>query len=251
MTTDPSSPDVHLTRGYAAALLAAAILSTTAILIRHLTQTYHLPPLVLALWRDGFVVLTLLVVLVVLRPRLLWVNRRHLAYLAAYGLVLAGFNALWTFSVALNGAAVSTVLVYSSAAFTALLGWWLLRERLDWPKLLAVAAGLGGCALVAGALDPAVWHTNMVGLVTGVLSGLAYAAYSLLGRAAAQRGLNPWTTLWYTFGFAMLCLLFVNLLPGGWVPGAARDGAPGPGAAGPGRDSGLGPPLSSQERGRG
>ncbi|MBU0493863.1 MAG: DMT family transporter, partial [Chloroflexi bacterium] len=221
MTTGTTSPGVQLTRGYAAALLAAAILSTTAILIRHLTQMYHMPPLVLAFWRDGFVVLTLAVMLGMLRPRLLRVERRHLAYLVVYGLVLAAFNALWTFSVALNGAAVSTVLVYSSAAFTALLGWWLLHERLDWPKFLAVVASLGGCALVAGALDPAIWHTNIVGLFTGVLSGLAYAVYSLLGRAAAQRGLNPWTTLWYTFGFAMFCLLVVNLLPGGWVPGAA------------------------------
>ena len=46
-------------RGYAIALVSAAILSTTAIFIRHLTQSYGLPALVLAFWRDLFVVLTL------------------------------------------------------------------------------------------------------------------------------------------------------------------------------------------------
>jgi drug/metabolite transporter (DMT)-like permease len=64
-------------------------------------------------------------------------------------------------------------------------------------------------------------NTNLAGILTGVLSGLCYAAYSLMGRSASQRGLNPWTTLFYTFSFAAIFLLFVNLLPGGIIPGAA------------------------------
>ncbi len=210
-----------LTRGYAIALVSAAILSTTAILIRHLTQTYALPALVLAFWRDGFVALTVLLALGLLRPSLLRVERPHLLYLVGYGLVLASFNALWTHSVALNGAAVSTVLAYSSAGFTALLGRWLLQERLDGAKLLAVALSMGGCVLVSEALDATVWHTNLAGILTGILSGLGYAVYSLMGRSASQRSLNPWTTLFYTFGFAAVFLLLLNLLPGGHLPGAA------------------------------
>ena len=215
----------NLTRGYTVAVISAAILSTTAILIRFLTHTYQIPALVLACWRDGFVALTLLPVLGILRPALLRAGRSHLFYLLAYGLVLAIFNSMWTLSVALNGAAVATVLAYCSAAFTALLGWWLLKERLDWAKLLAVALGLGGCVLVSGALDPAAWRSNLIGILAGVLSGLCYAVYSLMGRSASQRGLNPWTTLFYTFGFATLFLLFFNLLPGGSLPGAAAQPA--------------------------
>lgn len=211
----------NLTRGYTIALISAAILSTTAIFIRYLTQTYHVPSLVLAFWRDGLVTLTLLPLLGWLYPRLLRVKHPHLIYLVVYGLVLAVFNALWTLSVALNGAAVSTVLAYCSAAFTALLGWWFLKERLDWAKLLAVVLCLGGCVLVSGALDPAAWQTNWVGILTGILSGLGYAIYSMMGRSASQRGLNPWTTLFYTFGFATVFLLLFNLLPGGFLPGAA------------------------------
>jgi drug/metabolite transporter (DMT)-like permease len=210
----------HLTRGYTIALASAAILSTTAIFIRHLTQTYALPALVLAFWRDVFVTLTLLLVLGLLRPALLRVNRKYLRYLVLYGLVLAIFNSLWTLSVALNGAAVSTVLAYCSAGFTALLGWWLLRERLDWAKLLAVAFSLAGCVLVSGALDPAAWRANLLGILTGIFSGLFYAIYSLMGRSASQRGLNPWATLVYTFGFAAVFLLAFNLLGEGFLPGA-------------------------------
>lgn len=210
-----------LSRGYLIALLSAAILSTTAILIRYLTVHYQLPALVLAFWRDSFVTLTLLPTLALLRPGLLRIERKHLPYLLLYGLVLAAFNSLWTLSVALNGASISTVLAYCSAGFTALLGRWLLDERLDWAKIVAVALSLGGCVLVAEALDPAAWRANPLGILTGIFSGLAYAVYSLMGRSAAQRGLNPWTTLLYTFGGAAGFLLGFNLLLGGILPGAA------------------------------
>jgi len=208
-------------RGYTFALISAAFLSTTAILIRYLTQIYNLPALVLAFWRDLFVVLTLLPALGLLRADLLRVRRHHLPYLVGYGFVLAIFNILWTLSVASNGAAVATVLAYTSAAFTTLLGWWLLKEGLDGSKLLAVTLSLAGCVMVSGAWQPATWHTGMLGILTGLLSGLGYAAYSLMGRSASKRGLNPWTSLLYTFGFATVFLLCSNLAPEQILPGTA------------------------------
>jgi drug/metabolite transporter (DMT)-like permease len=145
-----------------------------------------------------------------IRPGLLRVKRANLRYLIIYGLVLAIFNGLWTLSVALNGAAISTVLAYCSAGFTALLGWWFLKERLDWAKIVAVILSLSGCVLVSNALNLTAWTANFVGILTGILSGLLYAIYSLMGRSASQRELNPWTTLLYTFGFASFSC---------WLPG--------------------------------
>jgi len=102
-----------------------------------------------------------------------------------------------------------------------LLGWLFLTERLNWVKLLAVGLSLGGCVLVSGAYRAAAWQANLLGIFVGVLSGLCYAAYSLMGRSASQRGLNPWTTLLYAFGFAAFFLLNINLLAGRFLPGGA------------------------------
>jgi drug/metabolite transporter (DMT)-like permease len=209
-----------LSRGYTVAFISAVILSTTAIFIRYLTQTYLLPALILAFWREVVVALTMLLALGLFKPAMLRVERSHLRFLVLYGLALAFFNSFWTLSVSLNGAAVATVLAYCSPGFTALLGWWLLKERLGWAKLLAVALCLGGCVFISGALDPAAWRVNLLGIITGILSGLFYAIYSLMGRSASQRGLNPWTTLLYTFGFAAVFLLAFNLLGRGILPGA-------------------------------
>ena len=219
-----SNPKSSVSQGYSIAFATAAVLSLTGILIRYLTETYALPALVLAFWREAFVVVTLLTLLLVLRPSLIRVERRHLRYLLVFGLVLAGFNAIWTLSVSLNGAAIATVLVFSSAALTALLGRWLLKERLDWVKVVAILASLAGCVLVSDALNEASRSANLVGIVAGLLSGLGYAAYSLMGRSASQRGLNPWTTLLYAFGFGSLFMLGFNLQP--WIPLPGTAAAP-------------------------
>ncbi|MBN1207337.1 MAG: DMT family transporter [Myxococcaceae bacterium] len=214
----PSPAGAGLNRGYAIALVSALILSTTAILIRHLTVTYGLPPLVLAFWRNAFVVLTLLPVLGVLGPWRLRVARRDLPFLLAYGLVLAAFNTLWTLSVARIGASLATVLVYSSGASTALLGAWLLGERLGRARGLAVVTCLAGCVWVSGVLGAQGLRADLIGLAAGLLSGLTYAVYSLLGRSAAQRGLDPWGTVLYAFGFGALFLLLGILGPARFLP---------------------------------
>lgn len=215
----PSQPSY--TKGYLTALASAAVLSTTAVLIRYLTQTYDLPALVLAFWRDFFLAAGLFLGLRLLAPAQLH-SGPHWKYLLIYGGVLAIFNAFWTLSVALNGAAVATVLAYSSAAFTALLGRWLLQEALYPAKGLAIILSLTGCVLVANALNLEAWRLNPVGILTGLGSGLLWAVYSLMGRSASRRGLNPWTTLLYTFAFATVFLLAFNLTLGSILPGAAQ-----------------------------
>ena len=216
------SPAPHLTRGYLIALAARGL----PLDHRHL----HPPPdpdvpdpaLVLAFWRDVFVVLTLLPVLALVSARP-GAGRpaSTCRYLAVYGLVLALFNALWTLSVALNGAAVATVLVYSSAAFTVLLGWWLLKERLGWAKLLAGRCSLAGCVLVSGASDLPAWDANLLGILPGVLSGPELRRLQPdgpLGVPARPESLDDAAV------HLRLChvfLLLVNLLPGGLLPGSA------------------------------
>jgi drug/metabolite transporter (DMT)-like permease len=218
----PQTPSLKtINRGYTFALLGAIFLSTTSIFIRHMTLTYQIPALVLALWRNVFAVATLLPILWFINKRLLKIKRNQIRFLIIYGLILAFFNSFWTLSVSINGAAVATVLVYCSAGFTVLLGWWILKEQLTWVKIVAVVLSLGGCVLVAEAYQPSIWNTNMAGILTGVLSGLSYAFYSLMGRTASQRGLSPWTTLLYTFGFAGVFLLVINLIPGDFIIGKA------------------------------
>ena len=215
------SAEQSLSKGYLIALLSAFVLSSSAILIRLLTSDFSLPPLVLAFWRDGLVASSLFLILLVISPSRLRVSRANLFYLLGYGFLLSVFNSLWTFSVSRVGAAVGTILIYSSAGFTVLLGWWLLKESLNWGKIIAVLLSLGGCVLVSGLFDLQSLKFDLAGILTGVLSGVLYAGYSLMGRSASQRGINAWTTILYTFGFAAMFLMLLNLFSGGRISGTA------------------------------
>ncbi|MBF0545938.1 MAG: DMT family transporter [Candidatus Riflebacteria bacterium] len=126
-----------------------AILSTTAIFIKYLSQNFQIPSLILAFWRDVFVVLFLGPGLYLIRKKLLKIGWKDLIFVNNLGLVLALFNSLWTTSVALNRAAISTILVYCSTCFSVLLGWGVLKERINGGKLLSVAFCLIGCVLVS------------------------------------------------------------------------------------------------------
>jgi drug/metabolite transporter (DMT)-like permease len=213
----------RLTQGYLIGLVGTILWSSTAVFIRYLVVAFQLPAMVLAFWRDFLVFVVLLLVYAAVRPVWLRVGSVHLKFLLSYGFLLSLFNAAWTFSVALNGAAISTVLVYSSAAFTALLGWRLFRESCGPWKILAILLSLTGCVLVSGAWSASAWQVNPIGIVIGLISGLAFAAYSLFGKAASNRGISPWTTLLYTFGVAAVFLLIYNLLPAAWPTGKVQN----------------------------
>ncbi len=205
-------PRSSFTRGLLICLAGTTVWSTTAIFIAHLSNHYRLPPLVLAFWRDLFVALGLALGLALLRPPLLRVPepRRNLMFFAAYGFTLAVFNALWTTSVALNGAAVATVLVYSSPAFTALAERSLFGERFGPLRVVALVLSLTGCILTSGAYNRDAWSVNPLGIVVGLSGGLAFTAYSLFGKAAHRRAISPWTATFGAFTMATLFLLFLQ-----------------------------------------
>lgn len=190
------------TRGYGPLLIGTVLWSSSAVFIGFLTGHYELPPMVLAFWRDVFVSLALLAALGIKAPALLKPGRQHVLFLCGYGLILASFNTLFTRSVAINGAAVATVLTYSSPAFTAIAGRFIWHERVDVYKIIALVLSCAGCVLVAGAHTLEAWQGNALGIVIGLVSGFIFALYNIMGKTSAMKGLNSWTVMLYIFAFA-------------------------------------------------
>jgi DME family drug/metabolite transporter len=207
------------TKGYLISIIGVGFWSTTGIFISYLTNNYRMPPLLLSLWRDVLVCLALVLAFLFVRRSLLQIARENVRFFIIYGFILAVFNSIWALSVKLNGAAVATVLAYGSAGFTALLAWWLFKEQLGLRKVVAVVFSLGGCLLVSNAYNAAVWRLNPLGISVGLLSGLLFAIYSLIGKETSHRGINPWSSLLFSFGPAVFFLLLFNLIP--FLPGSA------------------------------
>ena len=192
----------HAARGYTLALTGTFVWSATGPMIAYLLASTALLPVTLAAWRDLLTAGVLALVLVVAARHRLRLARRDWGYLAAYGATLALTNAAWTWSVQLNGAAVSTVLVYTSPALVALGSRWLFGEKLNRVIGLSLLLSIVGVALVAGLYDPLALAANPVGTALGIGSGALFAAYSLFGKGAARRGLHATTIMVYTFGVA-------------------------------------------------
>ena len=194
--------------GYLFGLGATVMLSFTGILISYLSRAYHLPSLVLAFWRELFVVAGLTVAFALFSRWRFRLNPSFWSFFLLYGLTLAVFNSMWTFSVQYNGAAVATVLAFSSPAMTAVLAHFILREHITRVKVVAIILSLVGIVLVSGAADPAAWQVNAAGIVFGLLTGLLFACYTMIGKTSSNKGIDPWTTMLYGFGTAV-CFLFV------------------------------------------
>jgi len=201
----------RLSRGYAIALAATLLWSFTGVIIGYLSQTFSLPSLVLTFWRDFFLSAGMAFGLLVLNRERFHLACAHWGFIVVYGFTLAVFNSLWTFSVKYNGAAVATVMAFSSPAMTAVLSRLIHGEKFSRIKISSILLSLSGIVFVAGAYNPAMWNLNPLGIVFGLLTGLVFAIYNLQGKHASDTHLDPWTALFYSFTVATVFLVFFNL----------------------------------------
>jgi drug/metabolite transporter, DME family len=204
--------------GYLLSTAAALVWASTSPGIKYLLDTYHVPALAVAFWRDIFIAAACLLGLLIVRPGLLRVRRRDLRGFAIIGALSIGvYHALWVTSIALNGAAVAVVLIYTFPTFVTLGAWLIFREPIRWPQIAALALSLLGCALVVRAYDPAVLQVSWLGALVGLSTGMAHAGYVLFSQRSVESH-SPWTSLAYTMLFGSLALLALWLVG---APGSA------------------------------
>lgn len=193
--------------GYGLALLAPFAWAMTSPGLSYLLTNYHVPSLTLAFWRDAFIAVVCIAALGLFQPKLLRVGRSELLRFAVVGAVSIGiYHGLWTWSVALNGAAVGVVMIFLFPTFVSVGAWLLFREPLGWQHIAALALSLTGCALVVRLYDPGLFRANWLGAIVGLLTALTHTVYVLFSQRSVQRH-SPWTSLTYTFLFGSLMLL--------------------------------------------
>ena len=193
--------------GFVLAIAAAFVWSFTAPGLSYLLNSYNVPRLTLAFWRDFFVVLVVLPVTVL---RFGLPTRRELVRLGLAGVMFIGvYHAVWIFSVAYNGPAVAVVLIYTFPAFTTLGAWLFWRETPSRSAVLGLVLAFVGCLLVVQAYKPELLVLNWLGVVCGIATGVSQAGYSLFTQRAIRNS-QPWTTLAWMMTFGTLALLFVQ-----------------------------------------
>ena len=144
--------------------------------------------------------------------RALRVERRELGFLLPLGLVgIGAFYLLYFYTLRESTVGTAAILLYSAPAFVVVLAWLFLREPLNAAKVLGLLLTIAGISLVVGAYDPANLEVSPEILLTGLLSGLTYGLYAVLGRPVSGR-LSPPVILSYALAFGS-ALLVVAALP--------------------------------------
>ena len=139
------------------------------------------------------------------------VVRRDFLFLVPLGLVgIGAFYLLYFFTVRESMVGTAAILLYSSPAFVSLLAWIFLKETLGVLRILALALTFGGIFMVVGGYDLADLEISPLVVATGLLSGLTYGLYSIVGKPVAGR-LDPAVILSYALGFGTVLLVIFAL----------------------------------------
>ncbi len=160
------------------------------------------------LYRSVFLILAMV-------PIILYANKGKffsIFYRAGWNGVIAGF------CLALASVSFITSLTYTTVAnaafmvgsvpfFSALLGWWLLREKVSKQTVIAIAVAFCGMGLMMGA---GIGDGQILGSFLALYASLAFACYTVILRWNERAEMLP-SVFWsgvFVAGFAFVILVF-------------------------------------------
>ena len=199
MNTRP--PGFSFRRGYIYTILAAICWATSGSAAKFIFNS-GVTPFQLFQMRLTIAAVVLLAGLAFSDPVLLKIDRKDILYFAFLGnLGVGACQFTYLFAISRINVAAAILLQYLAPSFIAIYAVVFARDRL---KLSTVAALLGatfGCYLVVGAYNLQIVTTSWAGIVSGILSAVAFAWYSIHGEYGMRR-YHPWTVLFYALLFA-------------------------------------------------
>ena len=197
-------------KGALLVILAGTCWGVISIFINYLSAA-GLGEMQISFLRQLFAVLVFaLVILVRDRPKFR-IPLKDLALLMLVGFINGVlFNFLYFYTIINSRASIAVVLLYTSPVFVIILARIFFGEKITRNKFIALVLTVAGCLFVTGVIGEG-YMPPPVAILTGVLTGLAYALNNILTSAAVKKN-DPLTVTFYTLLFS-----FIFLIPfSGW-----------------------------------
>ena len=115
------------------------------------------------------------------------------------------YNFLYFYTIINSRASIAVVLLYTSPVFVIILARIFFKEKITGLKFIALVLTVIGCVFVTGVLGEG-YMPPPAAILTGVLTGLAYALNNILTSAAVKRN-DPITVTFYTLFFSFMFLI--------------------------------------------
>ena len=191
-------------------ILAGTCWGIISIFINYLSAA-GLDEMQISFLRQFFAALVFCLIIAVRDRSKFRIHARDLGLLMIVGLVNGVlFNFLYFYTIVHSRASVAVVLLYTSPVFVIILARIFFREKITKYKFIALVLTVVGCVFVTGVLGEG-YTPPPAAILTGVLTGLAYALNNILTSAAVRKN-DPLTVTLYTLIFS-----FVFLIPfSGW-----------------------------------
>jgi drug/metabolite transporter (DMT)-like permease len=189
--------------GYYFASAAAILWAVSGAAAKYLFQN-GVTPFQLVQMRLTIAAGGLLLFLLLRKPALLRIARQDIVYFAVFGGIgMAGVQFTYLFAISKIHVAAAILLQYLGPALIALHAVVFFHDRLRPATVMALLGALTGCYLVVGAYNLNVLTLNLLGIISGLLSAVAFAWYSIQGEYG-MRKYSPWTVLFYAMFFGAL-----------------------------------------------
>lgn len=187
-------------------VMGAAVFWGTYGLYGHVLLNYGLSPIWISFIRSSVAFAFLIILLSLFDRSLLKIELRDIPFFAFYGLIgITCFYSLYLVTIQLVGVTMAVMLMYTSPAWVMMFSAMFLGEGLTAKRLLALLLTLIGCFLIVKAYHLSQLVPNLLGIVTGIGSGITYALYSIFGKKGSKR-YSTWTVMLYSFGFGSIFL---------------------------------------------
>ena len=131
----------------------------------------------------------------------------------------------WCYFSTIQAASMSTaaILLYLAPTLVMIMSAILFKEDVTKQKVVACVLAFAGCFFVSGFIGSAS-PLPFRAVVTGLLSALGYALYSIFSQLAMNRGYKPLTLMVYAFLFATVTAAF--FVHPSAIQSAAREAGP-------------------------
>ena len=201
-TAYKSTREMH---GYILIVMASILWGTMGIFAKLSFEFGILPETLIAL-RLAISFATLSIILILFDRDSLKIQKADVFFFLIFGVFAIALQRIsYFYAVDLTTATVAAILFYTYPVFVTLLASLLLKEKITYGELLAIALTFLGVALVVKLYDISSLSFNLVGIIFGLLSSLFFVFYFIATKKLRNRYAS-WTLTLYGDGIGALTL---------------------------------------------